>query len=343
VALAIQVKLRDSSLVSQDNRERMSQIAAFSTSTLPPPERASAWTRTICRSYFPLDLSYRDPERFTGSLRRWTLGNLQASCLTSEAAMYRRRREHLREIGEEDFLLTIPCTRPVSFLQMGREVTCAPGGFILERGNEPYVFSYEGANRLIVAKISGQDIEARLPDPGRYCAMSFDAGRGVGALLSDMIRLSERRAPELSEGAGALIGQQIMDLLALAVEADPRAIRSGHSTVRRAHIRRIDNVIAERFADPALSPACVAAICDISLRYLHDLCRSDGVSFRERLRRARLEHVRAALLRPGEPRSITELSFAAGFPDTSSFSRAYRAEFGESPRDTKSRVMPQSG
>lgn len=316
----------------------MSKIAAFSTSTLPPRERAVAWTRMIGRSYFPLDLSYRDPDRFTGSLRRWALGDLQASCLTSEAAMYRRRREHLRHVSEEDFLLTIPCTGPVRFLQMGREVECVPGGFILERGNEPYVFSYAGANRLIVAKISGQELEARLPDPGRYCAMSFDAARGVGALLSDLIRLSERRAPELTQEAGATIGQQVIDLLALAVDADPRAVRSGHSSVRRAHIRRIDACIATHFADPALSPATVAARCDISPRYLHDLCKSDGASFRERLRRARLDQVRTALTRTGEARSITELAFRAGFSDASAFSRAYRAAFGESPRETRARA-----
>ena len=316
----------------------MTQIAAFSTSTLPPPERAAAWSRMISRSYFPLDLSYRAPELFSGSLRRWALGSLQASCLSSEAALYRRRREHLRDMGEEDFLLTIPCMRPVSFLQMGREVQCDPGGFILERGNEPYVFSYEGANRLIVAKISGVDLEARLPDPGRYCAMSFDAERGVGALLSDMVRLSERRAPEMNAATSAQIGKQVIDLLALAVEADPRAIRSGHSTVRRAHIARIDAVVAERFSNPSLTPAEVAALCDISPRYLHELCRSDGASFGERLKRCRLENVRAALLRAGEARSITELAFAAGFSDASSFSRVYRQVFEESPRDTKARV-----
>lgn len=316
----------------------MTQIAAFSTSTLPPPERAAAWSRMISRSYFPLDLSYRAPEQFSGSLRRWSLGGLQASCLSSEAALYRRRREHLRDMGEEDFLLTIPCMRAVRFLQMGREVRCDPGGFILERGNEPYVFSYEGANRLIVAKISGADLEARLPDPGRYCAMSFDAARGVGALLSDMVRLSERHAPEMNQSAAAQIGKQVIDLLALAVEADPRAIRSSHSTVRRAHIRRIDAIIADRFSDASLDPAQVAALCDISPRYLHELCRRDGASFGERLKRCRLEQVRAALLRRGEARSITELAFAAGFSDASSFSRSYRQTFNESPRDTKARA-----
>lgn len=317
----------------------MSAGVAFSTKGALPADRTEEWTAAVSRSYFPLDLSYRRPEAFSGQLRTWGLGQVQASRLCSEPALYRRRRAHLRDQGDEDFLLTIPRKSPVRFLQMGREVECAPGGFILERGNEPYVFSYGAANELIVAKIAARHLEARLPDPGRFCAVCFDSGHGVGGLLHDLLLASETRAPELTVDGDTLVGRQVIDLLALAIEADPRAALSQETGVRRAHLRRIDASIARRFCEQKLGPAEIAAACGISVRYLHDLCRGDGASFGERLRMARLAAVREALLRKDRHLTITQIAMAAGFSDMSAFSRLYRQTFDETPRDTRIRVL----
>lgn len=311
---------------------------AFSTDQIAPHQRAGAWTRAIGQTFFPLHLRYQAPKAFRGTLRRWDLGDVQASCLASDAVHYERRADHLRDGGEEDMLLTIPTAAPVRFLQMGREVECHPGGFLLERGNEPYEFSYARSNDLVVAKIPYRTLDRRLPDPGRHCAISFDLGEGVGALLHEVVRASEARARHMSERARAVVGQQVVDLLALAVEQDPRANLSADTSVRRAHLARIGREIARAFAEPWLSPDEVAGACGISVRYLHDLCRRDGASFRDRLRQTRHEAARQALSALADTRSITEIAYACGFSDASSFARSYRVQFGESPRETRMRA-----
>jgi len=309
--------------------------AAFSTSGVPPPRRAAAWSAAIAASYFPLDLRFSDPERFSGRLARHDFGEVLISRLRSRPLAYRRRPEHLREAGEEDFLLTIPRASPVRFSQMGREVACPPGGFILERGNEPYEFSYAAPCDLIAVKIGMAALAPRLPDPGRWCAIGFDAREGVGALLIDLVRGAEAQAHRMPRAAREAVGRQVLDLLALAVENDARAARSAASSVRAAHLRRIAAFIAARLADPDLGPEAIAAGCGISTRYLHDLCRGDGPTARERVREARLQAARRALTRRGEGRGVGEIAFAVGFSDASQFSRAYRARFGESPRETR--------
>lgn len=313
----------------------MAATAAFSTDGLPANTRTDGWTRAVCRSYFPLDLEYRAADSFRGTLQIWGLGAVQASRLRSEATMYRRRRQHLTQAGEEEFLLTIPRSSPVRFLQMGREVVCPPGGFILERGNEPYEFSYGATNDLIVAKFSHGELADRLGDPGRFCAIEFDASRGIAAVMVDLLRSSGAYSDGLSQAAKGQIGHQLVDLLALAMEQDPRSPTVAETSVRLAHLRRITETVERLKRDPDLSPARVAATCGISTRYLHDLCRNDGLSFGERLREARLTEARSAFLRRSETRSITEIAFACGFGDASSFSRAYRARYGETPRDTR--------
>ncbi len=313
--------------------------AAFSTRSVSPADRAGSWTRAVSRSYFQLELSYRQPDRFHGTLRTWGLGAVQASRLSSDPALYRRRRAHLRSGEDENFLLTIPRRSPVRFLQMGREVECAPGGFILERGNEPYVFSYDQANELIVAKIAARDLEARLHDAGRYCAICFNGNRGVGGLLHDLLLASEARAPELTVDGDTATGRHLIDLLALSIEADPHVAHSQETSVRRAHLHRINTVISSRYSEPGLAPVEVAAACGISVRYLHDLCQTDGATFRSRLRRARLDAARRALLAEHRKPRITDVALSVGFSDMSSFSRAYRQTFGETPKDTRSQAF----
>lgn len=253
--------------------------------------------------------------------------------------MYCRRREHLGGGGDEDFLVTIPRKSPIRFLLMGRELECPPGGFILERGNAPYKFSYESANELIVAKIAASHLEARLPDPGGYCAILFDGHCGTGGLLRALPLSSEARSPEMAGDVRLTIGRHLVDLLALAVESGTRGTHSLETGVRRTHLRRIETVIAHRHAEYRLGPAEVAAECGISLRYLHDLCRRGGAAFGDRSRRVRLVMARDALPRRDRSRTIAESAYSAGFTDLSSFSKTYRKIFNEMSSDTRARAL----
>ena len=310
----------------------------MTTHGLPPQRQNARWSEIVAAQYFPLELEFGQTDRFDGAVRGWDLGQVQASRLASDAAMYRRRQAHLKDGGDEALLLTIPRAAPVRFLQMGREVACPPGGFILERGNEPYEFSYGARNDLIVAKIAHRHLAERLPDPGRFCAIRFDSTSGVGALLVDHLRSSGVSEGGFDADARHVVGRQIIDLLALAIQQDPRAAQSGDTPVRSAHLLRIMRVIAACLSDPDLTPSNVAARCDISTRYLHDICRGDGASFGARLREARLLAAQQLLIRGGT--SITEIAYGCGFANPSAFSRAFRARFGCAPRDMRGSAPP---
>ncbi len=307
----------------------------FDTAAIDPPDRSRAWAAAIDRSYFPLTLRYRDPGRFSGRLAAWTLGALSVSRLQSDALSYRREARHLRGAEEEDFLVTVPGTAPVQFTQMGRSVDCRPGGFVLERGNEPYRFSYAARSDLIAVKVSATTLKRHLPRPGRFCAIDFDARDGVGALMVDMLRATEARWAAATPAACETLGRQLLEMLALAVEGDARVLQSRCGAIRAAHLDRIARVVAARFADPDLSPGEVARVCGISTRHLHTVCHGDGATFGERLRAARLTAARERLRRYQGGRTITEIAFASGFSDAASFSRAYRAAFGETPSQTR--------
>lgn len=308
----------------------------FSTRRMPPARRSADWRQAIAETYFPLDLAFRDPARFDGALAIWRIGEVSLSRLTSEALVYRRHAHHLRETcGEEEYLITLPVRSALSFSQCGKDVVCPPGGFILERSHEPYEFAHAAAADLWVLKVGARMLAGRLRAPDRFCSLAFDAGAGAGGLLADLLPLLPPRLEALGPEGRAVVGRQLVDLIALAVSRDPRTLTSGGSTVRAAHLARIETIVRARLHDPALDAGSVAAAAGVSARYLHDLFRDVGLPFGRWVRDQRLEAARAALADPANRETMAVLAYRLGFSDQARFSRSFRAAFGLAPRDCR--------
>src|SRR3569623_578100 len=115
----------------------------ITTSDVAAHARSRHWHEAIAGAYFPLELTFRAPDRFNGDLTIWRLGDISLSRLTSDALLYRRRQRHCVDERGEQFLITVPARSDVFFSQCGKDVRCSPGAFLLERSNEPYEFSHE--------------------------------------------------------------------------------------------------------------------------------------------------------------------------------------------------------
>lgn len=308
----------------------------YSTAEAQQPERKRLWTEAIARTYFPLELGFKSNPSFHGELDVWSLGPVSVSHHISDGTIYRRHQRHLLHEREESFLITVPERCPVSFRQDGRDVRCKPGAFLVERSHLPYEFSYTDANLLWVLKIPSDVLRARVRRPERLATLSFDALHGAGGLFVDTLRNTATRVDELDPNARDVVGRHIVDLLALAVEADERVLGSGSTTVRKAHLQRVEQYLRTNLAQATLSPSAIAEACGISLRYLHDIFGDAEESVGGWIRTQRLLLCNEALGNPTERRSIAEIAYSVGYRDQAQFSRHYRRKFGCAPSDTRS-------
>lgn len=290
--------------------------------------RKEAWTTAIAEAYFPLELDYRASERFTGALQRADINGLGVSRLVSDPVSYRRRQRHLQSAVEEDYLITLPRRTSVSFAQLGRDITCAPGGLIIERGDEPYRFSYADRADLLVMKVLRNALERYLVEPDRFCAKTFDASSGAGTLFSSMLSTALSESQALARSGADLVRRQLLELLALTLGGGPAG--QTVSAVRAAHLARAKAVIAARFREPGLTPALVADLCGVSLRYLHDVFNDTEDTVAARIRESRLIAARDALSADPSLR-ISNVAYACGFSDQTHFTRLFRKRFGDSP------------
>lgn len=297
--------------------------------------RSRHWHETIGRTYFPLDLTFRRPEAFDGELTGWTLGAVSVSRLTSDALLYRRLPRHLAVQRAEEFLVTIPAKSELRFTQGGKDIVANPGAFFIERSHEPYEFSHAEFADLWVLKLTSEMLGGRVRAPDRFCSLQFDATNGASGLFVDMLHLIPQRYDAMTEETRATVGRQLVDLLALALQADERVLHSGISSVRAAHLTRIEAFTRRHIDDPDLGPEQVAAGCGISVRYLHELLRDTNTTLGQWVRDLRLQAAHEDLADPADARSIGEIAYARGFADQAQFSRAFRARFGLTPKDLR--------
>lgn len=311
-------------------------VTAHSTAMIAPAQRAGHWDTVIAATYFPLHLTFRDAAAFQGQLERREIGPVSVSRLQTEAMQYERRPRHISAASDEEYLITIPRRSPVEFRQLGRDVRCDPGGFLLERGDEPYRFSYGAMNDLCVLKVSKPVLSEKLRHPDRFCAKVFDGGTGMGGLFTMFAQQIFSHAPESGNGAQVL-GRQLIELLALALDGQGDVDDGVRSSVRAAHLARAEAMIRANLSNPALSPDMVADACGISKRYLHELFSGANVTVSQYMREQRLIAARDVLELPSAA-PMVEIAYRFGFSDQAQFSRLFRAMFGESPSGYRARM-----
>lgn len=305
------------------------EVTRHSTESLPPPARARHWSEVIAETYFPLQLTFADPAAFEGKLERRAFGNVSLSRLATEPMVYERRPTHIKSTVEEEYLVTIPRAAPVEFRQLGREVRCDPGGFIIERGDEPYRFAYGAANSLCVLKVAKATLSERLRSPDRFCAQVFDGTEGLGSLFTSMV-LNVNAVTAPNDASARVLGRQMIELLALALDQRSDAAGEAKSAVRAAHLQRVERLIAANLTNPDLDPDMIAAACGISKRYLHELFTDVNKTVSQHIRDERLLAARQCLDLPGCG-AIADVAYRFGFADQAQFSRLFKRMFEVSP------------
>ena len=314
-------------------------VTQISTTACAPEDRSGYWHGAIASTYFPLDLKFADADAFAGELTLWQLGDVSLSRLTSQPLMYRRLLHHFKAERDEHFLVTVPVRSEVYFSQCGRDVRCRPGGLILERSHEPYVFSHDEPADLWVMKVSASALGGRIRKPDRFCSMQFGTTRGCGGLFYDLLGILPNRLGDMSSESLGVVGRQLVDLLVLALKDDERTLMEGSSAVRSAHLLRIETFVRGRLGDADLDPEAIAIACRISTRYLHELFRDTNQTLGSWIREQRLEACREALADPLRKQTVAEIAYQWGFSDQAQFSRAFKTRFGAAPREYRERAL----
>ena len=164
-------------------------------------------------------------------------------------------------------------------------------------------------------------------------AAEIGTGSGVGAA----VRHALQALPALPGPAAERLAIHACGLLAVALDQPGVA---GRGAGRRSHAQAVDD-IEEHLADDDLSPAATARRLGVSVRTLHGIFAGHELSYAATVRHRRLEQAYRDLRDPARAHlRIIDIATDAGFADVTSFHRAFRRRYGDTPAQTR---QPRNG
>lgn len=162
-----------------------------------------------------------------------------------------------------------------------------------------------------------------------------DGDQRLRATLTSLVeRLLRCPGGQAAQREARAVPPLLLDLLqdCLGGGRDP----SGARGLSEARVRQAEDLMRAR-ADEALSIAALAHELGVGLRSLQIAFRQvRGIGPREALNRIRLENARARLRAADAGGAVTTIALDCGFTHLGRFAEAYRAAFGERPRETLS-------
>lgn len=200
-------------------------------------------------------------------------------------------------------------------------------------------------HRLLLLKIPAKALDQRLKGPMPDAPRRLSAKAGPSRLLSSMLRSLADMSADITADSLRPMELSLPEFLlaSLLSDAPPRAL-GGAAGMRAALLDRIFQTIEIRLSDPDLNYQQVASEHGISPRYLQKLFESIDDSFGHYVKVRRLERCRLDLISPlHTQKSISDILFQWGFNDSASFSRAFREQYGISPREYRKNPPTEDG
>ncbi|MDX3354783.1 hypothetical protein PV703_16010 [Streptomyces sp. ME01-24h] len=280
-------------------------VQAFSTDVTPPAERAEYWTEAVGRAFIRLEVRTRGETRIHGAIRRASLAGVHVGSLEASPQRMARTAPLIAADGDDSLVVSLQKAGAGVVTQDGRETPVAAGQFVILDTRRPYSLDFSDPVRQHVATVPRALVD--LPDSALRLTTgrAYSPGHGISGILasyvSGLATITDHCncAPDQCDCAPASresLRRGIVDVLtALVAREGPPGEQVA---VEQVLLQRVRAYIRAHLADPALSPASVAAAHQISVRYLHRLFQDEPTTVGRWIQRLRLEACRRDLVRP---------------------------------------------
>jgi len=269
-------------------------------------------------------------------------GPIGFNLMEGTPSRYLRTRRHLADC-DENFTFGIFTSGFETFSQNGRESRVETGEAFLLANAMPEDALIPVHATVTVLSVDGPALRALVRHPERMAGEHFTADRPGLALLKGYLRAFSTTVDTLSPDLVGSFGQHVLDLIAAMLETSGNATAAAEAGgIRAARLSAVLAAIAERATDPEFGVESVAAELAVTARYVQRLLEETGTTFSEHLAAARLGRAWDLLTDPDSvDQKVAAIAFDCGFRDLTTFNRAFRRRFGESPTAVRGAARPE--
>jgi AraC-like DNA-binding protein len=308
----------------------------FDSKTLPAAKRRQAWQDAICDIYLRVDCAAEQCSDYDGFVREMRLGAVTLTDTLSSPQSVLRHSRHIARLDKDCYFMGLAQSGSVNIRQADYSLTMNAGVGVLFCASEPYELRCDTRLRSFWIELPRETFARRFDSAHPPLVAQVNLSRGLGRIAAEFCAALAVEGASLDSRTRAELGEQFMDILALAIKSEPDRQPAAEICVRRARLRSVTNYIDAHLSDSNLSLAKIAKENGISLRYLHQLFRLMDMSASEWLRMRRLQRCYDLLTSSRHAtQSITDIAYSMGFSSSSHFSNLFRAQYGLRPSDVR--------
>ncbi|GAA2850819.1 helix-turn-helix domain-containing protein [Streptosporangium fragile] len=316
-------------------------------SEVPAADRFEWWCDLTARQMFPTAISSDRTGDFRAAVTILQLGPVTVTAPRFVDMRSARTARLIRRSDPELWTLTLVRAGSMWTEQNRSRAQLAIGDLVLQDTSRPFhceVLCQGGLARTVTLQLPRRVLplpEELLRD---QVARPLSSRRGAGALLGRFMAGLLQQAKTLGPAERARLGTVAIDLLAVVLAGVTDAVRTVPTQTRRQVLmREIKTFVQHHLGRTDLSPSSIAAAHHISVRSLHHLFQREERTVSGYIREQRLERCRVDLADSRlDGRSVAEIGARWGFPDATSFNRAFRATYGMPPGEYRKHVSPAS-
>jgi len=311
------------------------RLERFATHPFPRSQQLAVW-RDWYDSVVDIDSRQAPETGFAAESMTWKLDDCAISHVSTPPVSLDRTRALIRRNPADHWAIILGT-------HSGTELRCRDATLTVP-ARVPFVVSLADEHNCtrmqderIVLFLARNSFRGIAPVLDAACGSPLDTP--LGRLLGDYMIALWRRLPDMTEADFSGLAKTIGAMVAAAVAptADRTAIAKPQIDLSRRE--RVRQVVQKHLRSPTLEPRNLGRMVGMSRSNLYRLFEDTGGIARH-IQHERLLEARAILADPASTQTVSVIAEDLCFADASSFSRAFKREFGYTPREARYAALP---
>src|SRR5689334_832764 len=222
----------------------------FSTDSLEPSRRYAAWQGAICDVYVHVDVAADRRDDYEGFIRQAQFGAVSLTDVLLSEQHISRSKRHIAKLDKDCYYVELIQHGRVNVLQAGQTLLTNAGVGAIFSAAEAYDLECIGKVRSLYLEIPRQEFSERFRKDRVPVAQTMRTDRGLGRIAAEFCTMLASEGAGLDAQVRARLGEELMDVLALALEMGDKDDLSEDRTIQRVRLRAVKTWIEEHLTDP---------------------------------------------------------------------------------------------